>query len=116
MIFPTVRIPHCNAVLEIVPNLTHKKMIPLSIRIPKENKTENIIQFLKSKPQIKRNKKKVSFAPQEYNRTYYENHKESRQQKVQCECGRMVSKEYLKKHKLRDIHINTMNSLGKIRE
>lgn len=47
----------------------------------------------------------------EYNKKYYDAHKAQRKEKIVCDCGKVITREYMKKHKRTKAHINRMSLL-----
>lgn len=50
----------------------------------------------------------------EYNKNYYDAHKAQRKEKIICDCGRRITREYMKKHKRTKMHLSKMEELNKI--
>jgi hypothetical protein len=50
----------------------------------------------------------------EYNKKYYDAHKAKRKEKIICDCGRRITREYMKKHKRTKMHILKMEELDKM--
>lgn len=84
--------------LDFICNLLHSKPKPeLKINIPAEE------PFIRTPISV-----------QEYNKQYYERTKAKRKEKVICECGKKITREYMKKHKKTRFHINRMQKLNEI--
>lgn len=82
-----------------------------------QNNKEDILKNVKeyrenNKNSIKEYKKEYYKNNLEYFKEYrkerYENNKEQLSQKIQCECGDIVSKGSLSRHKKRQVHINKL--------